>query len=172
MVTIELDLGQKRAEELVEKLPQYEPGASPSLDVREAVRAAGTMANLALFSWNALQQLVANGVEGGRARELVENAALTLSTWRTNISIAIRPVEQWQEKVAFAFSLDELRNLENRLQEAYSMAERLLQFVSSHPPELPQEVLDKLEAIGRDDDPTSYLDSDTFLARMRAHAGS
>jgi hypothetical protein len=115
MVTSELDLGQKKAEELVGKMLQYEPSATLSLDVREAVRAAGTMANLALFSWDALQQLIAQGVEGGRTRELIEKAVLTLSTWRANINIAIRPVEQWHEKVAFAFSLDELRNLEMRL---------------------------------------------------------
>jgi hypothetical protein len=50
------------------------------------------------------------------------------------------------------------------------LAKRLLEFVSSRPPDLPQEVLDKLGATGGDDDPTSCLDADAFLARLRARA--
>jgi hypothetical protein len=119
-----------------------------------------------------LQQLIANGVEGGRARELAKKTLETLRVWHANISIAIRPVEQWHEKVHFAFSLDELRNLEKRLQEAVSRAERLLEFISREPPDLPHEALDRIEAMARDEDKTEYFDSETFLARMRAHAGS
>jgi hypothetical protein len=172
MVTAEFDLGRKKAEELVEQLAHYEECAIPSLEIREAVRAAGTMANLALFSWEALQQLLAPGMEGGRARELVENATLTLSSWTTNIRIAIRPVECWQDKVTFPFSLAELRNLESRLDKACSSAKRFLGLISSQPPDLSQEVLDKLDTMGGADDPSEYLDSDTFLARLRAPADS
>jgi hypothetical protein len=167
MAMLDLDLGQQKAEELVEKLPQYEPSLTPTPDIQEGVRAVGTMANLALFYWDALHQLSAKGIEGGRAKALLEKAMLTLSIWRTNIQIAIRPVEHWHEKVAFAFSLDELRNLDKRLGDAYGSAEQLLKLVSSQPPDLPQEIREKLKGVGREDDSTPYLDSETFLARMR-----
>jgi hypothetical protein len=168
----DLDLGRERAEQFAERLEQYEPSTTPSEEVLIAVRAAGTLANLALFLWDGVQQRLKDGVEGGVARTLLGKASLTLAIWLKNIRIAIRPVEQWHEKVTFAFSLDELRYLEDNLLQARSSAERLLEFVSGAPPDISKELLDRIEAIGQDDDETLYLDSKTFQARARVPRGS
>ena len=161
-------LGSERAEQVAEKLRQCEPSAPPTEEVLDAIRAAGTMASLTLYAWEAVQQSVGKGAEGGRAREFVGKTFLALATWLMNIGIAIRIEEQWHERVASPLSLDELRHLENRLQQAHSSAEQLLAFVNGPPPALPQGVLERIEAAGRADDKTEYLDAQTFLAHTRA----
>jgi hypothetical protein len=165
-------LGSERAEQIADRLRQCEPSAAPTEEVLDAIRAAGTMASLTLYAWDAVQQFVAKGAEGGRAREFVGKAFLALATWLMNIRIAIRIAEQWHERVASPLSLDELRHLENGLEQAHSSAEQLLAFVNGSPPALSQEVREKIEAAGQADDKTEYLDAETFLARTRAHKGS
>jgi hypothetical protein len=167
---MEFDPGQQRAEQLTEKLRQHEASATPSSDVLYGIQATGTMANLALLNWDAVQQVVFEGIEGGRARDLVGKTAVTLRVWEGNVSVAVRLVERWHAQVRFAFTLEQLRNLENRLLEARSQAGDLLKYVSSPPPDLPEGELKRIEAIGRAEDKTEYLDADTFLARMRGHA--
>jgi hypothetical protein len=172
MIATELEIGQKRAEQLAERMREYKPSAELPDEVRDGVRAAGTMAHFALIAWEALQQFLREGAEGGLARKITAKTVLTLTTWKKNVGMAIRPVEQWQEKVSFAFSLEQLRTLEHRLAEAQAQAEQLLQFISSPPPTLSSEILEKLESIGRNYDDNEYLDADTFLSQMREHAGS
>jgi hypothetical protein len=165
-------LGSERAEQVAEKLRQCEPDASPTEELLDAIRAAGTMASLTLYAWDAVQQFVGKGAEGGRAREFVGKAFLALATWLMNIRVAIHIAERWHERVTSPLFLDELRHLENRLQQAHSSAEQLLTLVNGPPPALPQEVLERIEAAGQADDKTEYLDAETFLARARALKGS
>jgi hypothetical protein len=154
---------------MAERLRQWEPSANPTQEVLDAVRAAGTMASLTLYAWDAVQQFVGKGAEGGQARQFVEKALLGLAAWLVNIRIAIRIAEKWHET---PLSLDELRHLENRLQQAHSSAEQLLAFVNGPPPALGQDALERIEAAGQADDKTEYLNAETFLARTRARKGS
>jgi hypothetical protein len=163
-------LGSERAEQVADRLRQYEPSAAPTEEVLDAIRAAATMASLTLYAWDAVQQFVGKGAESGRARQFVEKALLGLAMWLINIRIAIRIAEQWHERVASLLSLDELRHLENKLQQGPSSAEQLLAFVNGPPPALPQEVLERIEAAGQADDKTEYLNAETFLARAGAKA--
>lgn len=142
-------LGSEKAEQIAQGLRQYEPNTTPAEEAREAIRAAGTMANLTLFAWDAVQQLMGNGVEGGQARERLEKAFRAIELWLKNIRIAIDITEQWHDSVALPFSLDELRHLENKLQQVHSSAEQLRSFVNGPPPILPQDVLERIEAIGQ-----------------------
>ena len=167
-----IELGSERAEQVAERLRQYEPSATPTEEVKEAIRAAWTMASLTLYAWDAVQQEVGKGVEGGRARELVGKFFSVVAMWLTNVRVAIRITERWHERVAFPLSLDELWHLENRLQQAHSWAEQLLALVNGPPPTLPQDVLERIEAAGQADDKTEYLDAEVFLARTRARKGS
>jgi len=166
------ELGSEKAEQVAERLRQYEPGAAPTEDVKEAIRAAWTMANLTLYAWDAVQQVVGKGVEGGRARELAGKAFPTVAMWLTNIRSAINIAEQWHESIALPLPLDELRHLENRLQQAHSSAEQLHSLANRPPPALPQDVLERIEAAGQADDKTEYLDAEVFRARTRARKGS
>jgi hypothetical protein len=165
-------LGSEKAEQIAQRLGQYEPNSTPAEEAREAIRAAGTMANLTLFAWDAVQQFVGNGVEGGQARERVEKAFRAIELWLRNIRMAIDIAEPWHDSVALPFSLDELRHLENQLQQVHSAAEQLRSFVNGPPPALPQGVLEKVEAIGQADDKIEYLDAEVFLARTRSHKGT
>src|SRR5207245_6416962 len=105
-------IGSERAEQVAERLRHCEPSVAPTEEVLESIRAVRTMASLTLHAWDAVQQSVEKGVEGGRARELVGKASLGLAAWLTNIGVAIRIAEQWHERVALPLSLDELRYLE------------------------------------------------------------
>jgi hypothetical protein len=165
-------LGSERAAQVAERLRQSEPSASPTEEVQDAIRAAVTMASLTLYAWDAVQQIVGKGVEGGRGRAMVGIAFHAVTTWLMNIRAAIRIAEQWHERVVAPLSLDELRHLENRLQQAHSSAEQLLALVNEPPPVLPQDVLEKIEAAGQADDQTEYLNAEAFLARTRACKGS
>src|SRR5689334_18547068 len=136
-------LGSERAEQVAQRLRLYEASAPPTEEVQEAIRAVGTMASLTLYAWDAVQQVIGKGVEGGRGRELVGNTAPAVAMWLTNIRIAIYIAELWHGRVALPLSLDELRHLENRLQQAHSSVEQLLALVNESPPTLLHEVLER-----------------------------
>lgn len=165
-------LGSERAEQVAEKLRQYEPSATPTEEVQEAIRAAGTMASLTLYAWDSVQHVVGAGVEGGQVRELVGKAFPAVEVCLTNIRIAIRIAKQWHAGVASPLSLDELRHLENRLQQACSSAEQLQALVNGPPPGIPQDAMERIEAVGQADDKTEYLNAEVFLARTRTRKGS
>lgn len=165
-------LGSARAEQVAEGLRQYQPNTTPAADAQEAIRAVGTMANLALYTWEAVQQFVGKGVEGGLARELVSEAFREIEQRLSNVRAAIRIIEQGQEKIDSPIPLDELRHLEKMLQRERSSAEQLLAFISEPPPALPHDALERIESIGQADDKTKYLDAEAFLARMRSRKGA
>jgi hypothetical protein len=159
-------------EQIAARLREYQSNATPKAkeEVQDAIRAAGKIASLTLYAWDAVQQSIAQGAEGGRARELVEKAFPVLAMWLTNIRIAIRIAEQWPQKAPF--SMDELRTLETSLQQAHSSAEHLLAFVNVPPPALSKDTLAMIEAVGQGKDTTEYLEAEAFLARTRARMGS
>jgi hypothetical protein len=166
------NLGSERAEQIAQRLRQYEPNAPPPEKAEEAIRAAATKANLTLFAWDAVQQFVGNGIEGGQARERLEKVSLAIELWLRNIRIAINLAEQWHKESLSPSPLDELRQLENKLQQAHSSAEQLRSFINEPPPALPQDALERVEAVGQADDKTEYLDAEAFLARTRARKGA
>jgi len=138
-----------RTAELAKTLAQCESNGAPTEEVKRAIRAAMTMGNLALFGWETTQQGVGEGLEGGRARELVTKALNAVKMWLPNIRIAIRIAEQWRAKGPSVPFLEKLQNLENGLQQASAQAEQLLSFISTPPPTLPQDVLERVERAGQ-----------------------
>jgi hypothetical protein len=103
---------------------------------------------------------------------MVGEASSMISVWLSNIGTAIHILESWHASAASPVPLDELRHLENRLQQANFLAQRLLPVVNAPPPVLPPEVLERIEAAVQADDKTEYLDAETFLTRMRARKGA
>jgi hypothetical protein len=166
------ELGIERAERLAEELRQYKVGTQPTENVWEAIRAVRTMANLTLFAWDALQEFVGRGVEGGRATEMVWKFSSVAAMWLANIGVAARIIRGWVHVVPIPFPGGELQNLEDRLQQAHSSAERLLALISGPPPALAEDQMRMVEAAGQADHERECLNAETFLARMRAHKGS
>jgi len=168
-----LQVSEDSAAQFSEGLRQYNPAVTPPEEAQDAIHTALKLADLALTAWDAVQRLVDKGSEGGRARALVGKVYATIGAWLVNVRAVIGWVPQWREQGGAPLSgLDQLRDIERRLEEAHSLAERLLAFVNEPPPSLAPEILERSEAAGAADDNTQYLSAQDFLARVRARRGA
>src|SRR5262245_31557960 len=77
------------APKMAERLRAFEPTVTPPEEVQDAVRTLLALANLTLSAWEAVQQLINKGIEGGQARLLVGKVRVVVEAWLANVRIAV-----------------------------------------------------------------------------------
>jgi hypothetical protein len=163
---------EQPAAQVAERLRHYEPGVTPPEEVQDAVQTVLALSTLTLVAWDAVQRLIQRGAEGGRARALVGKVSATVQAWLGNVRTVVGWIPQWHQAGGAPLAgLDLLTDLERKLDETHSQAQRLLAFLNAPPPSLAPEILGRIEATGAAGDQAEYLDAETFLAHRRASQG-
>jgi hypothetical protein len=86
------------AAQVAERLRQYKPGITPLAVVQDALQTVLALGTLTLVAWDAVQQLIEKGAEGGRARAFVGKFSAAAQAWLVNVRTTISWVPQWQQQ--------------------------------------------------------------------------